>query len=292
MALEYPFLSPSELVGMLAPATMTLRFVLGSVILLYAIWSDLLHRRVKNQVWLITLGIGILLLAADLWSGRPPTAFLVLIPVVMGVAYLLWRLRLLFGGADAKCVMAYAMLVPFPPALVSASGAVYPHLPAFLPLPVTMLTNAVVFTLAVPVAFFFLNLARRDLHPAAMFLGTRMPLARVFTEPVWVMEWVRVPGEAKGTTLDETTEDPDLDDEGLPPVDLKSLEGADVKLVYMPTRAGDYALNLARLRALGVRTVWATPKVPFMIPLFLGFLSAFLVGDLITALTLWITGVL
>lgn len=293
MALEYPFTNPTELVAALAPHTMTARFVLGSVILLYAIWSDLLHRRVRNQVWLVTLGIGVVLAVVDVVYGHPPVPFLVMVPVVMAVAYVLWRLRLLFGGADAKCVMAFALLVPYPAAVVGG-GAAYPHLPSVLPVPasVVMLTNAVVFTLAVPLAFFVVNLARRDLHPLAMWLGTRMPLARVFTEPVWVMEWVRVPGEEKGTSLDETSEDPELDDEGLPPVDRAELEGAEIKLVYMPTRAGDYALNLARLRALGVDVVWATPKVPFMVPLFLGFVSAFLAGDVITAVAVWFAQVL
>ncbi|MBW3583645.1 MAG: hypothetical protein KY455_11155, partial [Euryarchaeota archaeon] len=72
-------------------------------------------------------------------------------------------------------------------------------------------------------------------------------------------------------------------------VDPATLEGARVRLRYMPTR-GDYALNLARLKALGVEEVWATPKIPFMIPLFLGFLTAFLVGDLILSGTLWFSG--
>ena len=65
------------------------------------------------------------------------------------------------------------------------------------------------------------------------------------------------------------------------------LEGAKVRLVYMPTRAGDYALNLARLKAMGTDKVWATPKIPFMIPLFLGFVAAFLIGDVIMSATLW-----
>lgn len=295
MAFSYPFWQPADLVGVLAPGSMMLRFLMGGAILLYAVWTDLMHRRVKNEVWVVTLVIAALLGLYDIFYGSPPLAYFVYAPIVMAVAYFMWRLRLLFGGADAKCVMAYALLVPFPPALVTSAGAVYPHLPAFLPLAVTMLTNAVVFTLAIPVAYFFLNLSRGHMHPAAMFLGTRMPLERVFTEPVWVMDWVKpAPGAAddveEGPSLADTTEDPDLDDDGLPHVDRASLEGARVKLVYMPTRAGDYALNLARLRALDIKTVWATPKVPFMIPLALGFVTAFIVGDLITAVTLWAAG--
>ena len=175
---------------------------------------------------------------------------------------------------------------------MSGDGTVFPHLPGLFPAALTMLTNAVLFTLLVPIFFFVANALRGHFHPIAMFLGTRMPLARVANDPVWVMDWVklaagRADAVVEGPALDDTADDPDLADDALPTVDPATLEGAKVVLHYMPTRAGDYALNLARLSALHVETVWATPKIPFMIPLFFGFLAAFLVGDLIYAGTLW-----
>lgn len=297
------FTTAHEVVAMAGPHAMTVRYGVGAIILLFAIWTDLRHRRVPNWVWLLTAGIGLALLLYDVVFGDPGWRWLAAVPVVIVLAYVLWRLRLLFGGADAKCVMAYAILVPYPAALVTAAG-VYPHLPAVLPLGVSMLMNAVTFTLALPLAYFVVNLSRGDFHPVAMFLGTRMRLERVFTDPVWVMDWVRPvappvtepttdPDEAEALTdEDEDEEAYKVDEEGLPIIDPSTVEGASMALKYMPTRAADYALNLARLRALQVEKVWVTPKVPFMIPLFLGFLASFLVGDLVVAFTLWTAGLL
>lgn len=296
MAVTYPFQDPASILATLAPSSMWARFFFGGIILLYAIWTDMRARRVPNEVWLITLAGGVVLAVYDWFRGDPPVIYLLLAPVIMAVAYLLWRVRLLFGGADAKCIMAYALLIPYPPALFGA-GVAWPHLIAFFPFAVTMLTNAVTFTLLVPLLYFVTNLFRGHVHPIAMWLGRRVPLERVFTEPVWVMEWVRpAPGAAEGVeegpALADTTEDPDLDPDGLPHIDPATIEGADVRLHYVPTRAGDYALNLARLKALGIDEVWVTPKVPFMVPLFLGFLTAWIVGDLILSAVFWASGML
>lgn len=281
-----------NLVQQLAPYSMTARYLIGSAILLYAIWTDLTSRRVANEVWLVTLVIGLILIAYDFFFGDPPFFWLLGAPFVMIFAYSLWRLRLLFGGADAKCVIAFAVLCPFPPAIVTTAGDVYPHLVALTPAAVTMFTNAVLLTIAVPLFYFIVNLVRGRFHPLAMFLGTRMALARVAEEPVWVMEWVEpAPGadHEEGPTLEETSEDPDLTPEGLPKIDDDEVQGATIGLRYFPTRAGDYARNLARLQALGVDEVWVTPKIPFMVPLLLGWLVAWTFGDLLMSLVLAVT---
>ncbi|MBW3583644.1 MAG: A24 family peptidase, partial [Euryarchaeota archaeon] len=229
---------PETVVAQTAPGSMTLRFLIGSFILLYAIWTDLLARRVSNRVWLVTLAIAALFGVYDLFWGTPNLLYWYLAPGVMALAYILWRLRLLFGGADAKCVMAFALLVPYPPAIIGG-GAVYPHLPAWLPLALSMLMNAVVFTLAIPITFALYNLLTGRVHPVAMFLGTRVPFDRVLERPVWVMDWV-VPVEGKETddVVHDEEEDADgeepLDEEGLLVVDPATLEGARVRLRYMP----------------------------------------------------------
>ena len=35
----------------------------------------------------------------------------------------------------------------------------------------------------------------------------------------------------------------------------------------------------------GIDKIWVTPKIPFMIPLLIGFISAFLIGDILFFLT-------
>jgi archaeal preflagellin peptidase FlaK len=284
-------LDPTGLVASLAPHSMTLRFVGGGLILLYAIGWDLWARRVPNPVWLAPIGLGLILLGYDFAAGTPQPGWILGIPAVMLGAYLLWRMRLLFGGADAKCIMAFAVLAPFPPALHTAAGA-YPHFVAFTPTAVTMLTNAVLLTILVPVFFFLTNLLKGNIHPVAMFLGTRVPLKRAQEDPVWVMQWVELPASEGdvGPSLEETSEDPSLVDDELPDVPAEEVAGGRLRFVYFPTRAPGYARNIARLKAMGVRDVWVTPKVPFMVPLFLGFITAWLFGDLIMTGVLWATG--
>lgn len=291
----YNLPDPGLLVEQLAPHSMTARYIAGSVILLYAIWTDLSQRRVPNPVWVVTLVIGVLLIIVDVVLGQPPYFWILGAPLVGIFAYSLWRLGLLFGGADAKAVIAFAVLCPFPPALVTTAGTVYPHLVTLSPAAVTMFTNAVVITIAIPVFYFIVNIARGRFHPVAMFLGTRMALSKVATEPVWVMEWVEPNPQAQteeGPSLMETPEDPDLSPEGLPDVDPQEVDNAQVRMKYFPTRAGDYARNLARLQKMGIKEVWVTPKVPFMVPLFLGWVVAWTAGDLIVSGVLYASAAL
>jgi preflagellin peptidase FlaK len=52
------------------------------------------------------------------------------------------------------------------------------------------------------------------------------------------------------------------------------------KFVYMPNSFevdGDYNI----LEKNGISRVWVTPKIPFMIPLFVGFIAAFIIGDIL-----------
>ncbi len=45
---------------------------------------------------------------------------------------------------------------------------------------------------------------------------------------------------------------------------------------------GEIDEAFARIHALGEERVWVTPKVPFMIPLLVGFVLAFGVGDILS----------
>ncbi len=284
----------ASVLSQVSNGAMWFRFLFGGGVLLYAIWLDLKYRRVPNWVWLATAAVGLVFIAVDIAAGSPAWVWFAWIPVVIVVTYALWWFRLLFGGADAKCVMAFAILVPYPPALMAGDGGLWPHLPAFMPTAATMLFNAVLFTLVIPISYAVMNAARGNLHPAAMFLGRRVPLASVYDDPVWVMDWVDVAPEnepeEEEPSLDEMEDDPVLDRDQLPALAENELDGATIRLHYMPTRAGDYVRNLARLEAMGVTEVWVTPKVPFMVPLMLGYVGAFVIGDVLVSLTLWLGG--
>ena len=55
------------------------------------------------------------------------------------------------------------------------------------------------------------------------------------------------------------------------------------KLVKMP-KTFDIDEELAEFEKYGIKEIWVTPKVPFMIPLLAGFIVAFLVGDILVIL--------
>jgi hypothetical protein len=40
----------------------------------------------------------------------------------------------------------------------------------------------------------------------------------------------------------------------------------------------------------GIKEIWITPKIPFMIPLLAGFLTSFFLGDIISAIIFSFTG--
>jgi len=50
--------------------------------------------------------------------------------------------------------------------------------------------------------------------------------------------------------------------------------------MYMPKKF-DVDEELAEFEKQGITEIWVTPKIPFMIPLLIGFLVSFVLGDLL-----------
>jgi preflagellin peptidase FlaK len=149
----------------------------------WAAYRDVAVRRVPTRTWYPLVALGVVLLAVDAWRvlGDGATVgpytrlrFVVGVGVSLGVvvpfAYLVWRMGG-FGGADAKAMMALAVLLPTYPTYV-LDGVV-------LPLPVgrsavgvfslTILTNTVLLGACYPLALAGWNLAARNLSPVALF---------------------------------------------------------------------------------------------------------------------------
>jgi len=105
-----------------------------------------------------------------------------------------------------------------------------------------------------PIALFAFNVVRGDIGMPAMFLGYRMELGAAQRSFVWIVDRVRDDGSLTQVLFpSRTTED-------------------------------DYDANVRRLRAAGRTHVWVTPKIPFMLPLLLGFVTAFFLGDVLFTL--------
>lgn len=160
----------------------------------WAALRDVRTRRVPNWIWYAIGGLGLALLVADLAALAPfSTAFArlqlfriaVSVGFVVPLAYVFWRLGG-FGGADAKALMALAVLFPTYPAYyppVSVFGtALPPVLPAEPTLvgvfSLTVLTNTVLVGALFPVALAARNALSGRLSPV-MFLARVVPVTEL-----------------------------------------------------------------------------------------------------------------
>jgi len=216
------------------------RVLVAAAMLAFASWSDLRTRRVRNLQWYPYVAAAAAFLAADLPQGSRLLRPLALACAVALLVYLLYRAHL-FGGADAKGLMVLAFLLPHP-------GAGDLGLPPAL----TVLLNASLAALAVPLAFAAWNLTRGQLRLPAMLLGVRVRLETARQSHVWPMQVVRDDGRIAWRYWQRI--------------------GADLDEAY------------GRLERAGASRVWVTPKVPFMVPLLVGLLLHATVGNVVAAI--------
>lgn len=228
------------------------RLLVGVGLLTYASVTDLKIRRVRNETWFIGGGIGLLLLVMDYFlNDQLNWVHLGIALAVIAGSYGLWFIHILAGGADAKALMMLAILVPYPVQVAFAAHA-FPLWTSPFPPAVIVLANSVLAFVAAPLFLFLYNTLRGDWHLPAMFLGYRLSLDDAARSKVWVVERVSETGELSQV------------------------------LFASRVTPEEHEANLQRLKERGVARVWITPKIPFMVPLLLGFLAMFFLGDLLT----------
>ena len=64
---------------------------------------------------------------------------------------------------------------------------------------------------------------------------------------------------------------------------LEKIKDGKRKFMYMP-KDFDVEDELDEFEKLGIKEIWVTPKIPFMIPLLAGFIFAFIIGDILFAI--------
>jgi len=292
------------------------RLAVGAAFLAFAAVSDLRTRKVRDPVWVALGSIGLFLVAAEtvlrpidplawpliaaagIWfyaiffgdplfdengfHARPVRIALLLVAAALflfpaasasaggpglsaavGEIYSLpamvlvyqgfYRVRLLHGGADTKGLIALTLLVPSAPSaapfpLLAVAPPVDAALRIVFPFSLVVWVDAALASLAIPIGMLVYNAMRGDLRLPQAFLGYRVSL-EPFAEHAWLMERITPGGEHV--------------------------------LVLFPKRGADPSADIARLRAAGIERAWVTPQTPFMVPLFVGFLMAFLVGNLL-----------
>ena len=221
-------------------------------------WDDALGERHAAWVPAIELAIYAVVIAlvsaaAYRWGVGPSSVPLGVIAATATIvlARALFEAGILYGGADAKALIAVGVLVPvfaqpllFAPASASAALAV-------LPFSVALLTNAAVFSVVVPLVIGARNAARGEFSFPKGFTGYTLAVEELPRRFVWVR-------------------DPAL--------------GEDTLVHDAETSADDTARRVEiaeKLKAAGVRRVWVTPQLPFLVLMAVGAFAALLAGNLL-----------
>ncbi len=176
---------------------------------------------------------------------------LLTIPVMMALAYVLYRTQLISGGADAKAFLSMSVLVPFYP---SPIFELLPPPRGFMllcPFVLAIFFTAAFLTLFNPIALFIYNLARGDRGPLMAF-AYKVPIDEARKKRfIWLSECV---------------------------------EGGARRKLYFRFRGYDAKWKREQLRlleAMGERRVWVQPQIPFMVQLFVGLVLCFTFGNFI-----------
>lgn len=229
--------------GTLLDAT---RLIIGAAILFYASYTDVKTRRASNILWLIMGSIGAILLVVQYFTiGFENILLLISIPFMIGFFYVLFQLRLIFGGADAKALMAISILAPLSPNI--NNFPLYNTLPFFT---WTIFANSVLLFLIIPISLLFFNIAKKNIEVPYCVLGYKMDIKKAKEKFVWPLEKIK---------------------------DGKR------KFMYMP-KDFDVKEELEEFEKKGIKQIWVTPKIPFMIPLLAGFICSFIIGDILFSL--------
>lgn len=219
------------------------RLISGFLILLYASYSDFKTRTASNVLWIIMIIIGIFLLIIQfIFNGIENILNIIFIPILIIIFYFLFQLLPFFGGADVKALMSLAILVPFEPTI-----ALFPMWNSIMPFAWIILSNSIFIYLIIPISLLFYNISKKNLEFPNCFLGYKMDLNKAKDRFVWPLEKI-VNGKRKISYFSMNKEVNDIYD---------------------------------TFEEKGFLKIWVTPKVPFMIPLLVGFLLSFFVGDIL-----------
>jgi preflagellin peptidase FlaK len=226
------------------------RVVVGVGVLAFAAVCDLRWRRAPDACWLVVAGIGAALLAVQwartpaFWAEYQPA--IVAAGLVLALAVVGYVTGLITGGADAKALASLAVLAPVP---LDAAWTL--PLPSAFPVVLTSLTNGLLVALLVPVALVLVNLARGDVDGARTLTAVRTSVEDVDLRVVWPLEHVDEDGQ--------------------------------VQVATTPGGVPRDAFDPAELAEAGRERIWVSPKVPFLVPLWVGLVGAVLVGDPLAA---------
>jgi preflagellin peptidase FlaK len=261
------------------------KVTLSLAFLLYASWSDYKTREVSNRVWAFYAPLALFLSLSELLLYEPTKLpfFGLSFGVTAAFAIILFYTGA-FGGADSKALMCIALALPFFPETpfkpIFASG-ISPLAQNLFPL--TIFSNAVLFAAASGIYMFLRNLIWRIKTGKKIFEGT------LGTESIGKKILVIITGyKVSVAKLKEKWHVYPMEDVEEGEAALKR------KLVVVPKDEGrneiverlSKAVDAGKIDAY----VWATPGLPMLIFVTIGFIVALLLGDVVWLLVSFVLG--
>ena len=172
------------------------------------------------------------------------------IPIMFVLLILMYQFDVIKGGADAKALIALSVVFPSYPIFLQFPIIAIPNnlITVAFPFSLLILFNAALLSLIVPIGLFMFNAGRRDFKVPAMFFGYKVAIHDVKRKFVWPMQRV---------------------------------EDGQVRFRYFPKEDEDFDQVLEQLAVAGEKTIWVTPKLPFLLFITASVVISAVVGNLV-----------
>lgn len=252
------------LLGVIAFWGDTLALVLWAVMGLWALehlfpWDARLKGDAERQAGWIEIGVYVaaigVLVGSCIYFGvggsGVPIAIIAIAASIL-LARGLFEVGVLYGGADAKALIVAGVILPLdavplwsPPTAAALLG--------YYPFTLTVLIDAALFAVIVPIAILARNLSTHEFSFPRGFTGYTIPVAELPDQFVWVKD----PTFGSSGSSDEP--EPQTTEEDR---ELRRRQAEELK-------------------KQGVERVWVTPQLPFILWILAGAVGALLAGNLV-----------
>jgi preflagellin peptidase FlaK len=246
------------------------RVAICLLILGYSCVTDWRVRRASNKLWYLMGGLGLVLGLYEFSLFSFDTSFLIYWAIGFAFIFVLMYFLYYFfqwigmagiGGADAKALMAIALIFPYYPQIF-VPGFILPlsDISHSFIFSFSVFGNALVLNFVVPVAILIMNLlsvpfGELRANPLSSFTGYKLNVESLRNKHVRLMHGYHVEGDKV--------------------VSKRSFGGGEIdEKTYK---------DLMKWKSEGKipEKVWVTPKIPFLIPITLGLIAAIAYGDIL-----------
>jgi hypothetical protein len=238
-----------------------LRTCLCLLMLGYGSYRDLKTREIHDLLWVVFAGLGLIMDGYDIYIGSLSIQQLLIAVGFMGFMGVVLGYFKLFGEADLLAFVALVVIQPRSPFFLTINWGWHP-----LFYPLTIVTNTAIAGVAAPLMIFIMNVGT-VLSGVSIFQGRKMSVFKklgfVFTGLNTSIDKVR------GPPFQYPLEDPD-----------------DGKLSLRPNIWDDEDAEVVfrKFRDKGVKRVWVSWTLPYIVVMLIGYMLTVVFGDLL----LWV----